>query len=146
MAQRSFTIKEAAARAGVSPDTIRYYERIGVLPTAPRTAAGYRRYSDAALTHVAIVRNAVRLGFPLKELAGFFNARARGRPPCRSVRAAGQRLIDRLDRQISSLTETRVALATMLERWDETLARTPAGAAAHLLAALADAPLDAAKK
>lgn len=138
MRQRTFTIKEAAARAGVSADTIRHYERIGALPPAPRTDAGYRCYSEASLAQVTVVRNAVRLGFPLKDLAAFFNARAQGRPPCRSVRAAGQRLLDGLDRQIADLTEARVELARMLGRWDEALARTPDGNAAHLLSSLAD--------
>lgn len=140
MSPRTFTIKEAAARAGVSADTIRHYERIGVLPAAPRTTSGYRRYSELSLAQVTVVRNAVRLGFPLKDLAAFFNARAEGRPPCRSVRSAGQRLLEGLDRQIAELTAARAELDRMLGRWDEALARTPDGAPAHLLAALANLP------
>jgi DNA-binding transcriptional MerR regulator len=141
MAPTTFTIKEAAARAGVSPDTIRHYERIGVVPRAPRTAGGYRRYSDASLAQLMVVRNAVRLGFPLRDLAAFFNARAQGRPPCRSVRAAGERLLDGLDRQLAELAHARVELRRMLDQWDDALARTPDGTAAHLLSSLAGLPL-----
>ena len=136
MEPTTFTIKEAAVRAGVSADTIRHYERIGALPAAPRTASGYRRYSDASLAQVAVVRNAVRLGFPLKDLAAFFNARAQGRPPCRSVRAAGQRLLGGLDRQMTELAQARASLARMLTQWDAALERTPEGCAAHLLSSL----------
>jgi DNA-binding transcriptional MerR regulator len=140
MVSTTVSIKDVAARAGVSADTIRHYERIGALPPAPRTAGGYRRYSEAAIAQVAVVRNAVRLGFPLKDLAAFFRARAQGRPPCRSVRAAGQRLLEGMDRQISELTAARGELAGMLGRWDAALASTPDGSAAHLLSSLADVP------
>lgn len=140
MVSRTVSIKDVAARAGVSADTIRHYERIGALPPAPRTAGGYRRYSEAAIAQVAVVRNAVRLGFPLKDLAAFFHARAQGRPPCRSVRAAGQRLLEGMDRQIDELTAARGELAHMLGRWDDALASTPDGGAAHLLASLAELP------
>src|SRR5688572_19813839 len=78
MAPSTFNIGEAAARAGVSADAIRYYERVGVLPRPPRSDAGYRRYTDASVARIAFVRNAARFGFPLKELAGFLRAREKG--------------------------------------------------------------------
>lgn len=140
MRESTFTIKEAAARAGVSPDTIRHYERVGVLPRAPRTDAGYRRYSDAALAQVAVVRNAVRFGFSLKELARFFEARAKGRPPCASVRAAGERILGEMDRQIVELTQARSTMARLLGEWDARLAGTPSGMPAHLLSTLPEMP------
>ena len=133
MAARAFRIGEAAKRAGVSPDTIRHYERAGLLPAAPRTAGGYRCYSDATVTRVLFVRNAIRFGFSIKQLAGFLRARDNGRPPCRSVRDAGERLLHEMDRQLAELTFTRHAMAETLARWDAKLARTPEGAAAHLL-------------
>ena len=89
----TFGIGEAARRAGISPDLIRYYERVGVLPRAPRTSGGFRYYSDDAVARLLFVRNAIRFGFTSKELAGFLKARDSGRPPCHSVRAAGQRLL-----------------------------------------------------
>ena len=134
MAERTFTIGEAATRAGVSPDTLRHYERVGLLPRAPRTAGGYRCYTESILARVLFVRNAIRFGFSMKELSGFLHARDHGRPPCRSVRAAGERLLREMDRQLSELTAARAAMAATLAAWDAKLARTPAGAAAHLLA------------
>jgi MerR family transcriptional regulator, Zn(II)-responsive regulator of zntA len=132
----TFTIKEAALRAGVSADTIRHYERVGVVRPAPRTDAGYRRYSESALAEIAIVRSALQFGFTLKELALFFESREKGRPPCASVRAAGGRLLQEMDRQLAELTQARAAMATLLAEWDARLARTPAGAPAHLLSTL----------
>ena len=61
-----------AKSAGVSPDTIRHYEKIGVLPRASRTDSGYRVYPAIALERVFVVQRALRIGFTLAELAGFF--------------------------------------------------------------------------
>jgi len=136
VAERTFTIGEAAKRAGVSRDTIRYYERVGVLPRAPRTVSGYRYYTETTVARVLFVRNAVRFGFSMKELSGFIRARDQGRPPCRSVRDAGERLLRDMDRQLAELTAARGLMAKTLLAWDAKLARTPPGAAAHLLADL----------
>jgi len=137
---RTFNIGEAARRANVSPDLIRYYERVGVLPRAPRTAGGFRYYSDETVARLLLVRNAIRFGFPSKELAGFLKARDSGRPPCRSVRAAGQRLLQEMDAQLERLHAARAAMAETMIAWDARLARTPAGTPAHLLTMVPDAP------
>jgi DNA-binding transcriptional MerR regulator len=136
VATSTFTISQAAARSGVSADTIRYYERIGVLPKPPRSDAGYRRYSDGSVARIAFVRNAARFGFPLKELAGFLRAREKGQPPCRSVKAAADRLLRDMDRQIGELVKARAAMARTLADWDLRLAQTPEGTPAQLLESL----------
>jgi len=138
--RQTFGIGEAARRAGVSPDLIRYYERVGVLPPAPRTAGGYRYYSEETLTRVLFVRNAIRFGFSSKELSSFLKARDSGRPPCTSVRAAGQRLLSEMDEQLAQLGQARTVMAQTLAAWDARLERTPAGAAAHLLTMVPDRP------
>lgn len=130
------TIGEAAARTGVSRDTIRYYERIGLLPAAPRSDGGYRRYGADAIARILFVRTAAKFGFNLKELTGFLQARQQGRPPCRSVRAAGTRLLETMDRQIAELTQARATMASTLAEWDARLAATPEGVPAHLLETL----------
>ena len=136
----TFGIGEAARRAGISPDLIRYYERVGVLPRAPRTSGGFRYYSDDAVARLLFVRNAIRFGFTSKELAGFLKARDSGRPPCHSVRAAGQRLLKEMDEHLARLQEARAAMAETLVAWDARLERTPAGSPAHLLTMVPDAP------
>jgi DNA-binding transcriptional MerR regulator len=134
MAARAMMIGEAAKRVGVSADTMRHYERTGLLPRAPRTAGGYRYYSETAVARALLVHNAIRFGFSIKALAGFLHARDHGRPPCRSVRTAGERLLREMDRQLSELAAARHSIAETLARWDATLARTPDGSPAHLLA------------
>jgi DNA-binding transcriptional MerR regulator len=140
VARRTFGIGEAARRAGISPDLIRYYERVGVLPPAPRTAGGFRFYSDDAVAGLLFVRNAIRFGFTSKQLAGFLKARANGRPPCHSVRAAGARLLEDMDEELARLKEARAAMVETLAAWDARLERTPTGAPAHLLTMVPDVP------
>ena len=140
MPRPTFGIGEAARRAGVSPDLIRYYERVGVLSKAPRTAGGFRYYSDDTVARLVFVRNAIRFGFTSRQLAGFLKARDSGRPPCQTVRAAGQRLLAEMDAQLAQLQEARIAMAQTLAAWDARLERTPAGTAAHLLTMVPDAP------
>ncbi|MEO8467057.1 MAG: heavy metal-responsive transcriptional regulator [Gammaproteobacteria bacterium] len=68
MIQQLFTIGSAAQRAGVGIDTIRYYEREGLLPTAQRRASGYRDYAASSVERLRFIRRAKDLGFTLREI------------------------------------------------------------------------------
>jgi len=74
-----------AKLVGLSPDTLRHYERMGVLPSASRTTAGYRLYPTSAVMRVRVVQNALRIGFTLTELAEVLKARDAGGAPCQRV-------------------------------------------------------------
>ena len=128
-----------ARLAGVSPDTIRYYERLGLLPKPARTAAGYRQYSRAIVTRLTVVRNAQRFGFSLREIAGFLRVREAGGKPCHDVRAAAQRMLEAADKQIAALTSARKEMKDTLRAWDRTLAATPPDRQARLLETLGGA-------
>jgi len=78
---------ELAALAGISTDTLRHYERMGVLPTPRRSDGNYRLYPAHALERVRLIRQALTVGFSLAELAKILKARDQDRPPCRQVRA-----------------------------------------------------------
>jgi len=127
------SIGKIAGLAGVTPDTIRYYEKLGLLPKPIRTAAGYREYSAEAVNRLSLVRNAQRFGFSLREIAGFLRARDAGGKPCHDVRAAAQRMLDAVDRQIAELVAAREHMRETLKAWDLRLERTPASQKAHLL-------------
>jgi DNA-binding transcriptional MerR regulator len=129
------TIGEVARRASVTPDTIRYYERVGLLPKPPRTAAGYRQYGTGIVHRLAVVRNAQRFGFSLNEIAGFLRVRDAGGKPCHDVRAGAQRLLQAVDQQIAALTRARREMRRTLRTWDRKLAATPPNELAHLLTA-----------
>jgi DNA-binding transcriptional MerR regulator len=76
---------ELAKKTGVSADTLRHYERIGVLPTMARTLGGYRVYPQGAVERVMVIQWALRLGFTLGELADVLKARDAGLAPCKRV-------------------------------------------------------------
>ena len=136
MAGSLLRIGQVAQRAGVSADTIRYYERLGLLPKPHRTPAGYREYPEHVVNRIALVRNAMRFGFSLREINGFLRVREAGGTPCHQVRQAGQIILDRVDQQIAELTATRETMRETLLTWDAQLARTPAKQPARLLEAL----------
>jgi DNA-binding transcriptional MerR regulator len=136
MNSRVFRIGEAAQAAGVSPDTLRYYERMGVLSNVRRTDAGYREYSDLAVKQIQFVRNALRFGFSLKQVTTFLRARESGRAPCRQVRAAADSILAHVNQQIKDLKAARRAIRETLMEWDQRLSRTTAGEPARLLEAL----------
>jgi DNA-binding transcriptional MerR regulator len=129
-------IGQVAERAGVSTDTIRHYERLGLLPKAARTTAGYRHYSPDAVDRVRLVRHALRFGFSLSDVAGFLRVRASGGTPCRDVRATAERILTAVDQRIAELTAARTDMSRTLRDWDRRLARTPENQPAHLLEAL----------
>lgn len=126
-------IGQLAVESGVTVDTIRYYERLGLLPRPGRMPNGYREFPDGALIRLQLIRNAVRIGFPLKEIAKFLKIRDRGGAPCDQVRAFGQQLLAEMDRKIAALTAARAGMTATLEEWDRRLARTGNGQRAHLL-------------
>src|SRR5262245_11764562 len=122
--------------AGVSTDTLRVYERKGLLPKPVRAPNGYRLYSREAATRVRVVRQAVALGFTLDELVRVFRGRDQGGAPCRDVRTLAGAKLAEVDARLEDLARARDRLRAVLARWDEILAATPQGARAALLHAL----------
>ena len=129
-------IGQLASESGVTADTIRYYERLGLLPRPARAPNGYREYPDGAVTRLQVIRNAVRLGFPLKDIARFLKMRDGGTAPCDQVRAFGQKLLIDMDESIAELTAARAGMAATLRDWDRRLSRAGAGQRARLLEAV----------
>jgi len=80
------TVGHVARRAGVSPHTVRYYDRVGLLKAASRTGAGYRDYSEDALERLRFIRDAQRLGLRLQDIRDLLEIRDRGQCPCGHTR------------------------------------------------------------
>src|SRR5947208_9319669 len=91
---------ELACQAGVSPDTLRHYERVGVLPRPQRGANGYRQYDEAAVDRVRLVRRSLAVGFTLEELARILAARERGSPPWQQLRRLAARKLAQLAKRM----------------------------------------------
>lgn len=104
MSERRFTIGPLAERAGVSRDTIRYYERTGVLPEPERTRSGYRLYGEDDVERLAFVAQAQTLGLALDEIREVLEMVDEGREPCVHVR---ERLRERLGEVREKIRELR---------------------------------------
>lgn len=130
---------DLAAKAGVSKDTLRHYERRGLLASR-RSPNGYREYELAAVDRVHLVRRALAVGFTLAELARLLHIRDGGGRPCREVRALAAAKLESMEVQLRDLGLLRDQLRRMLREWDAKLAITPKGKPARLLDSLAQPP------
>jgi DNA-binding transcriptional MerR regulator len=129
---------EIARLAGVSTDTLRYYERLGIFDAPRRSSNGYREYSASILERVRLVRSALGVGFRLDELARILKIRDAGGAPCREVRSLAHSRLEEIDAQIKQLVNLRDALEELLREWDSILATTPSNGRAELLGRLAN--------
>ncbi|ODS53478.1 MAG: hypothetical protein ABS36_12605 [Acidobacteria bacterium SCN 69-37] len=110
-------IGELARRASVTPQTVRYYESLGLLSRPDRTPGGYRHYRENALEELAFVHKAQTLGFSLDEVKQILDLGRAGRAPCASVLAIAEDHLTNVDRRIAQLTELRHELAQAVQRW-----------------------------
>ena len=108
----SIGIGALAKRAGVSIDTVRYYEKSGLLAPEARRPSGYRRYSDLQLTRLRFIRRAQNLGFTLKDVRELLDL-SKQRDVARVKRAAEEKLAD-VEKKISALQGVRTALAVLV--------------------------------
>lgn len=108
------TVSELARRAGTSADTIRYYERIGVLPEAERSPAGYRLFDETDVDRVAFVKRAQRFGLQLDEIRELTDIRERGLCPCGHANDLLIVRLDELEQQLRSLTALRDDIRSLL--------------------------------
>jgi MerR family transcriptional regulator, copper efflux regulator len=109
----ALTIGTVAQRARVPLDTVRYYERRGLLPVPPRSASGYRQYPADAVRRVMFIKRAQALGFTLEEIAGLLALRHTPSGGCEAVERQAQAAMVRIDAKLSELTQMRGALARL---------------------------------
>ena len=108
-------IGEFARQAGVAIDTVRYYERQGLLPEPARTSSGYRRYGPDDLVRLNFIRRAKVLGFTLEEIAELM-ALSSGREGDMSfMKTAAQEKLDIVETRLAEMTRMRDALRTLVD-------------------------------
>lgn len=115
---RTLRIGEVAAAAGLGVETLRFYERRGLLGRPARTAAGYRAYDASVLERLEFIKRAQAIGFSLEEIAEILSLRAKGEPPCHHVREAARLKLAELDERLRELRRYRSELAATLADWD----------------------------
>lgn len=116
MTWQALRIGQLAARAEVTPDALRYYERLGLLPPPTRTPAGYRIYEQSALERIALIRKAQAVSLTLQEIRQVVEVAAGGQDPCQHVRALLARRVADVDRRLAELRSLRQTLTELLER------------------------------
>jgi len=116
----AFKIGELSRRTGLSRDAIRFYERSGLLPRAPRTASGYRLYGDRDADRIRFVREAQDMGLTLDDVRELLAASELRTPEdCRRVAALLGRRIGEIDERIRAMTRFRERLDGSRRRCEE---------------------------
>lgn len=102
---------ELANRSGCNIETIRYYEKIGMLPDPPRTASGYRLYDEQHLARLRFILRARELGFPIEEIRGLLGLVDGGTQTCAEVKARTERHLEDVRTRIADLRRIERVLA-----------------------------------
>jgi MerR family mercuric resistance operon transcriptional regulator len=113
---RELTIGQVAREAGVNVQTLRYYERRGLIPKPPRRASGYRQYPEDTVRRIRFIRHAKELGFSLKEVAELLALRADPKTPCSEVRNRARAKVGDIDERIAALDRMRDVLSELAEK------------------------------
>jgi MerR family copper efflux transcriptional regulator len=107
------TIGQLARATGIGVETVRFYEREGLLAEPPRRRSGYRQYPVEAIAHVRFIRLAKDLGFTLKEITELLELRIDPNKSCADVRALAKAKIADVEAKIQDLTRLKSALETL---------------------------------
>jgi MerR family transcriptional regulator, copper efflux regulator len=108
------TIGDVAEQAQVHIETLRYYERRGLVATPPRSPANYRLYPEETVRRVRFIKRAQALGFFLNNIKALLSLRAAPEVGCADVRARAEAKIQDIDDKIASLSAMKAALSTLV--------------------------------
>lgn len=107
------TAGKLAQKARINIETIRFYERKGLLPKPKRTGSGYRMYSQESAQRIQFIKRSQQLGFSLKEILGLLSLRVDSKKTCKHVKKRIETKIDEIDKKIKSLRRIQKALKNM---------------------------------
>jgi DNA-binding transcriptional MerR regulator len=108
-------VAELASAVGVAADTIRYYEKAGLLPAPQRTPAGYRAYDESATDRLQFIQGAQRLGLRLREIRDLLSIRDTGVCPCEPAEQLLRRRLAELDAEMARLAALRTEMVQMID-------------------------------
>jgi DNA-binding transcriptional MerR regulator len=113
-AEQGLSTVQLARAVDVPIDTIRYYERVGLLPEPPRTTGAHRRYPPAMVDRLQFIRGAQRLGLRLAEIRDLLAVRDTGVCPCEPAEPLLRRHLEEIDSEMRRLDRLRADLTGML--------------------------------
>ena len=108
------TIGQLAKATGTAVETVRYYERVGLLPKVARTAGNYRSYGHGEVARLSFIRRARDLGFSLDQVRTLLSLADDDSRPCGEVDALARHHLDAVDRKIADLTALRGELSSLI--------------------------------
>ena len=111
-------IGDVAAQAGLTAPTIRYYESVGLLAPALRSATGYRHYTETTVEELRFIKKAQALGFSLEEIGEILKLSRAGKTPCSHVLDLARRHLEAVDERIRQLARFRDSLGSEIAKWD----------------------------
>jgi len=110
----SLTIGEVAKQTGIGVETVRFYEKSGLIDEPPRTEAGYRQYPEDTASRVRFIRHAKELGFTLTEIKELLNLRLDPTTTCEDVRQVAEEKLRNVRAKIQSLQGIEMALGDLI--------------------------------
>jgi DNA-binding transcriptional MerR regulator len=113
----ALTVSRLAARVGVTADTIRYYERSGLLSEPERTASGYRAYAEEVVERLRFIRGAQQVGLRLRDIRELLYVRDRGLCSCGHAETLVRQRLAELDDETNRLAGMKRELVGLLERF-----------------------------
>lgn len=111
---KGMAIGELARATGTKSETIRYYERIGLLPQPSRTAANYRSYGTAELARLSFIRRARALGFSIEQVSALLDLADRRDRSCDAVDVLAKEHLQTIEAKIADLVALRRELADLI--------------------------------
>ncbi len=109
--QTGITIGRLARQAGINIETIRYYQRRGLIATPRKPLGGIRRYADDALARISFIKRAQELGFSLREIAELLKL---GDGSCKQTRAIAEQRLTDIEKRMRDLQSMRITLTKLI--------------------------------
>jgi DNA-binding transcriptional MerR regulator len=110
----SFSIGDLARATATKVETVRYYERTGLLPSPPRTGGNYRAYGPDHLARLSFIRRARDLGFPIEQVRALLDLADQRDRPCEAVDVIAREHLAEVDRKLADLAALRRELDSMI--------------------------------
>lgn len=110
----AMTIGQVARQAGVGVETVRFYERAGLLAAPPRRESGYRQYAQDAVARIQFIKRAKELGFSLKEITELLSLRVDPETTCGEVKQRAEAKMANIDAKLRDLQRMKAALAELV--------------------------------
>lgn len=113
---KGLTRSQVAQKCGINVEALRYYERRQLIKAPPRSASGYRIYSEDYISRINFIRNSQNLGFTLKEIAELLKLRIQQKDKCNEAMDKARKKLDEVEKKMQGLKSLQKALKTLIKQ------------------------------